>query len=312
MTVSESIAVVFPGQGSQRMGMAEDFVREHDAARLIFDRASATLDLDVAALCHEPDDRLHLTEFTQPCILTAEIAMLETLRQDYDLTPNFYGGHSLGEYSALVAAAVLPFETALRLVRLRGQLMQAAVPMDLGAMVAISMTEDLPLQTIRFICAEHRVDIANENSPRQVVLSGLKEGVERAAGAIEEELRGCRATWLQVSAPFHSRHMAVIEREFRQALESVRADFCANNACSVTSNTLGGFHTTDTQAIIDALTQQISGSVRWTENMQALSAQASTIIEIGPNRPLRSFFKTLGVSVRSIIDLRSTRRALAS
>ena len=122
--MSNPMAIVFPGQGSQRQGMAKDFMETFAASRAIFEQASDALNLDVAAICHEEDERLHLTEYTQPCILTAEIAMLEGLRAEHGLSASLYGGHSLGEYTALVAAGAIPFEAAVKLVHLRGQLMQ--------------------------------------------------------------------------------------------------------------------------------------------------------------------------------------------
>ncbi len=130
------VAVVFPGQGSQRPGMAADFAERFPEARAVFEEASAALELDVARIC-AGDDRLNLTEFTQPCILTAEIAMLVALRAHFGLSAERFGGHSLGEYTALVAAGALPLADAVRLVRLRGRLMQDAVPVGRGGMVAV-------------------------------------------------------------------------------------------------------------------------------------------------------------------------------
>ena len=314
MSDSVTMAAVFPGQGAQRDGMGADFMAEYPESRAVFDRAGEALGFSVADICHGADERVNLTEFTQPCILTTEIAMFEALRAHYPLPPgepSLFAGHSLGEYSALVAAGAMGFEDAVRLVHLRGQLMQGAVPAGEGAMVALVKADGLPLETIREVAAKHEVDVANENSPGQVVLSGKKELLEAATEEILNGAEGLRATWLNVSAPFHCRHMASIEPEFRAALEGVRERLDASKATVVASNTLGGFHTGDTDSLIDALTHQISGSVLWTENMRAISERASVILEIGPHRPLRGFFKAMGVTVKSVMDLRSAKRAFA-
>lgn len=311
MTTSEGKVIVFPGQGAQRNGMGADFSAEFPEARVVFERASGALGIDVAALCHGDDERLNLTEFTQPCILTCEIAMLEALRAHFGLAPEWFGGHSLGEYTALVAAGAMPFEAAVQLVRLRGQLMQQAVAPGLGAMVALILADGLPLERIREVAARHGVDVANENSPAQVVLSGHRTPLEPAVAELSAEVPGLRATWLNVSAPFHCRHMAVIEPRFREALDAIRGELCAERARSVVSNTTGGFHTGDADALVDALVRQISGAVRWTENMRALGACSPAILELGPNRPLRGFFQTLGLTAQSVMDLRSARRLFA-
>lgn len=294
-----SVAVVFPGQGSQRAGMALDFAEQHAASRAVFDAASAALGLDVAAICGGGPE-LGLTEFTQPCILCAEIAMLAGLRE-LGFAPARFGGHSLGEYTALVAAGAMPFDAAVRLVRLRGRLMQGAVPVGQGGMAAV-IQPGLDLELVARAAREADIDVANFNSPSQVVLSGSTEGIARASAALEAA--GVRVVKLDVSAPFHSRALAVIEAEFRAALEAEAHHFDAARARAVTSNYTGGFHTGDTAALIDALTRQISGSVRWIDNMKALADGAEAIFEVGPNKPLSRFFKELGRDVTAIINVR--------
>ncbi|MGH2671219.1 MAG: ACP S-malonyltransferase, partial [bacterium] len=138
----DSTALVFPGQGSQRAGMARDFHDQFAAARHVFAEASSAMDLDLAAICFGGDERLHLTEFTQPCILTAEVAILRVLEEEFHLKASYFGGHSLGEYTALVCAGSLTLPDAAKLVRRRGQLMQAAVPGGQGAMAAIIGLDD--------------------------------------------------------------------------------------------------------------------------------------------------------------------------
>ena len=305
----EQTAIVFPGQGAQRHGMGRDFMEAFPESKRIFDLASDTLNMDVAALCHGEDERLNLTAFTQPCILTTEVAMLEGLRAEQGIEATFFGGHSLGEYTALVAAGVIPFEIAVRLVHLRGQLMQDAVPAGEGAMAALSRTEALPVKIIANCAHRHDVDVANHNSPNQIVLSGQTDAVNRAVAAIEAEVEELKVTLLNVSAPFHSRHMAVIEEDFKNALEAVSHCFDTSKATCVTSNFIGDFHSGSESNLVSALTRQISGSVRWTDNMKVLCSAASNILEIGPNRPLRRFFGALDTPIKSIIDLRSARRA---
>lgn len=305
-----NVAVVFPGQGSQRLGMALDFL-EYPQARRVFERASAVLPFDVEALIREDETRLNLTEFTQPCILAAEIAMFEALKAHFGFSPTYFGGHSLGEYAALVAAGAIPLETALKLVHLRGRLMQKAVPTGAGAMAAVIM-DPLPLDAILRIAQQENVDIANDNSPAQAVLSGEKGAVGRAIVALQPYVeQGMRVVLLTVSAPFHSRHMAVIEPEFRQALDGAAGDLDAAKAASVTSNHSGRFHQGSAQDMIDRLTRQISGTVRWRDNMAALASAADKIVEVGPNRPLRGFFSAIGVSVGAVTDIRSASKAFA-
>ncbi len=163
------VVLAFPGQGCQRRGMAADFVERFAVARRVFDEASAALDLDLAAICFGKDPRLDLTEFTQPCILTAEIAMFTSLTQHFGLYAEKFGGHSLGEYTALVAAGALPLASAARLVRRRGALMQAAVPVGQGGRSAIRSPRPRYSAGHAAIAAAHDIDVANFNAPSQGV-----------------------------------------------------------------------------------------------------------------------------------------------
>ena len=314
---TQRTAVVFPGQGAQRQGMAADFVASYARARAVFEEASDVLGFDVKAVCHGDDPRLHLTAFTQPCILTAEIAMFEVLRHDHGFAPSLFAGHSLGEYTALVAAGAIPLRVALSLVHLRGTLMQRAVPPGLGAMVALCMPE-LPATAIAQAARTHQVDIANDNSPAQIVLSGQRDGVEKAVASLKDLTRqGMRTVWLNVSAPFHSRLMAPVEAPLREAMRDTAHTWVGERATAVASNYLGDFHSVDVDAIIDALSRQISGSVRWNDNMRVLlrrtpDGHIPEVFEVGPNKPLRGFFASLGVSVRCIVDMRTANRAFAT
>jgi malonyl CoA-acyl carrier protein transacylase len=302
-------AVVFPGQGAQRLGMALDFAEQFPIAHDTLMRADDALPFKLFDIIEKDEDLLNLTEYTQPCIVAAEIAMFDALKTHFGAAPDYFGGHSLGEYSALVAAGAMPLEVAVQLVNLRGQLMQQAVPVGEGAMAAL-IQDPLPLDDIRALADSENVDLANDNSPAQVVVSGGAAGV----GAVIEKLQpmvddGMRVVPLTVSAPFHSRLMAGIEAEFKTALNHVKDQFNAERAKTVTSNFSGNFHTGDLDDLINALTKQISGTVYWRSNMTALTVVAKEIVEVGPNRPLRGFFKAVGVGIKAVIDVRSAGKA---
>ncbi|MBI4512390.1 MAG: ACP S-malonyltransferase [Deltaproteobacteria bacterium] len=301
------VALVFPGQGSQRPGMARDFCEQFAVARLVFDEASDALAIDMRALCFEDDARLNLTEFTQPAILTAEMAMWRALVTDFGLAAANYGGHSLGEYSALCAAGVIPLADAVRIVRRRGALMQEAVPVGAGAMSAV-IASGIAARDFATDLAGLEVDVANRNSRDQVVLSGTAPAVAAAGERIRSSLATSASPEivpLNVSAPFHSRLMAGIEEEFRGVLMDAAPRFRPEHAGAVTSNFLGGFHRPTLESLVDALTRQISGSVDWMGNMATLMAVADRILEIGPNRPLRGFFKAEGRDITSIISVKT-------
>jgi malonyl CoA-acyl carrier protein transacylase len=309
------IAMVFPGQGSQRAGMARDFCDSFATSRAVFAEASEALSLDVGALCFSEDPRLDLTEFTQPAILTAEIAMVRALEAEFGLSATVFGGHSLGEFTALCAAGVLPFDVAVRLVRRRGALMQAAVPAGEGAMVAMRGAGVAGLALAAAVDAEG-VDVANENSPDQVVLSGPAAAMDRACARAREVATGIDVDFvpLTVSAPFHSRRMRAVEADFRHALDQAAAarSFASERSTAVTSNFRGGFHTGKAGDLLDALEHQIAGTVRWVDNMRALAGAADRILEVGPGRPLRGFFKSLGVEVTSISSCKTAEKAIAA
>lgn len=305
-------AVVFPGQGAQKKGMASDFYQNHQAAQQIFEIAEQYLPFDVKDMCFEANDLLHQTNYTQPCILTAEIAMFDSLKQQYGdaFAPSYFGGHSLGEYAALVAAGVLPFDVAIQLVGKRGELMHHA-DVD-GGMAAVIM-DDLPIDELRSMANAKNVDVANDNSLTQVVLSGEKTALEQLVTELEQHYQpqGIRCVTLQVSAPFHSRHMQAVEQAFHAFLTEFKDSFVASAAVNVVSNYLGRFYQADADEIITALAKQLSGSVKWRDNMAALVSKASNILELGPNRPLRGFFKTIDVDIASVINLRSADKAFA-
>lgn len=303
-------AVVFPGQGAQKKGMASDFFEQFEAAKQVFDLANQQLSFDVAAMCFEENELLNQTAYTQPCIVTAECAMFEALKAQYaDFTPQYFAGHSLGEYAALVAAGVLPFEVAIQLVAKRGELMQNT-DVD-GGMAAIIM-DSMPIAEIANKADDYAIDVANDNSVTQVVLSGDKA----ALGQLVEQLQSqygeaLRCVMLNVSAPFHSRHMRQIEDQFLAYLTEFKGSFVASNAPKVASNYLGRFYQADVDEVIQGLASQLSGSVKWRDNMAAIVKQTNNILELGPNRPLRGFFKTIDVDIASVINVRSANKVFA-
>jgi [acyl-carrier-protein] S-malonyltransferase/trans-AT polyketide synthase/acyltransferase/oxidoreductase domain-containing protein len=289
--------------------MARDFHEQSARARDVFAEASEALSLDMAALCFHDDERLDRTEFTQPAILTAEIAMLRALEAEFGLSPRYFGGHSLGEYTALCAAGVLGLADAVRVTRRRGALMQAAVPEGEGAMVAV-ISEGIADRDLGAVLAGLEVDVANRNSTDQVVLSGRAPAVASASTRLEALLgESARLVSLNVSAPFHSRLMQPIEAEFRGVLASI--ELVSSRAPFVTSNFTGGFHEPSAEAVVDALTRQVSGTVDFIANMRAL-AVADYIYEIGPHRPLRAFFKSIGRDITSILSYKTAIKELGS
>ena len=304
------IVLVFPGQGSQRAGMGKDFYEAFPESRLIIDEASEALLIVLREICFGEDPRLGLTEYTEPGLVRVVIAMVRALEAHYGVRGTRFGGHSLGEYAALVAAGVLPLADAVRLVRERGRRMQEAVPAGQGAMAAV-MRADLDLSAMRAVLDGLSVDVANHNAPDQVVISGLAADFEAATARLldSDAGRGARIKALDVSAPFHSRLMKPIEPGFRALLQTSSADWHVAGAAAVVSNYTGAFHEARAEAVVDALTRQISGAVRWVDNMVALiAAGPSRIVEIGPNRPLRGFFRALDVDVEAVFNTTTARR----
>lgn len=303
-------AVVFPGQGTQRPGMGKDFYENAAASRRTYEEASDVLGWDVAAMCFKEDERLHLTQYAQPCILATEIAMLRALKELYGFCPDYFGGHSLGEYTALVAADAMPFADALQIVETRGHLMQEASPPGEGAMAAV-IAKNLDIGKIRQILSDLPLDVANINSTDQVVISGRADSMDKARERISlvlGDVENIRFVPLNVSAPFHSRFMDAVKEKFREVLTAIAARLNSQKAARVTSNYTGWFHSAMTASIIEALVAQLSGSVKWRDNMQALAEKSKRIYELGPNRPLKNFFRSLDIECRSIVSFSAAKR----
>jgi len=307
----DAVAIVFPGQGSQKTGMAADFHERFSVARDVFEEASDITGLDMRALCFEENDRLALTEFAQPAILTAEIAMLVSLRDAYGLQAQAWGGHSLGEYTALVAAGVMNVGRAAALVRERGRVMQEAVPVGEGGMLAV-IKPDLDVERLTEAIDGLQVDVANINSSDQVVLSGADADLGTAKDRVKEAFDRAKCLPLRVSAPFHSRMMSPAAAAFRPTLAEACAHWDARNAHQVASNHSGGFHMNTNEEIAEALARQIDTPVRWLDNMQRLLERAERIIEVGPGRPLRGFFAGLGAKIDCITSVESAAEVLSA
>ena len=307
-------AAVFPGQGSQRSGMGSDFIEKSPESRRTYEEAADVLGWDVAAVCMTDDARLNLTEYTQPCILTTELAMLRALAARWDFRPTLFGGHSLGEFTALVAAGALPFAAGLKIVQTRGRLMQGAVPPGVGAMTAL-IADDLDPEVIGDVLSDLDADVANVNSAQQVVLSGEAGAITEAESRLKAALAdrpSLRFVRLNVSAPFHSRLLEPILAPFAEVLRDLGGGLDPAQASRVTSNYRGGFHSGGREEVMEAMVRQISNTVQWKQNAACLASQAGAIWEVGPGRPLRDFFRTLGVACTSVTTLASAERAFES
>jgi len=301
-------AVVFPGQGAQKIGMAKDFVASFKQAADVFEMANQVLPFDIYEVCHVNETLINQTKYTQAAILVAEIAMYESLKHEYGLRAHYFAGHSLGEYTALTAAGVLSFEVALKLVVKRGELMHSATT-D-GAMTAVIMDE-VPCQDISTLIEPFGVDVANDNSVQQLVLSGQKQALDSAVSFLTQHYQDVsfRVVPLAVSSAFHSRWMEPIEKLYHQFIQEFRSDIDVAQLPQVASNYLGGFYRADKDDLLSALANQISGRVKWRSNMQLL--QSMKVLEIGPNRPLRGFFKSIGNDITSVINVKSAAKAFA-
>jgi [acyl-carrier-protein] S-malonyltransferase len=293
-----SIAYIFPGQGSQYAGMGKDLAENSPAAREVFEEADEVLGFPLSSLCFEgPAEQLQLTENTQPAILTTSIASLRAMLAAGFPAPDFLAGHSLGEYSALVAAGSLSLADAVRAVRSRGRYMQEAVPVGVGAMAAVM---GAPLSDIERLCAEASAGEvcapANINSSNQVVIAGNATAIDRAMELLKAA-GAKRVIKLNVSAPFHCALMMPAQKRLAVDLadlefQDLRAPLVNNADARIIDNG---------QDARDGLIRQVSSPVRWLESIELLiSKGVSTFIEVGPGKVLSGLVRQISREVKCL------------
>lgn len=273
---------MFPGQGSQYVGMGKSLLEQFPGTASVFEEAEDAIQVNLRKICFEgPDEDLRLTANTQPCILTVSVAMWSVLQGETGLSPFVFAGHSLGEYSALVAAGRLSLARAVTLVRRRGEAMQDAVPAGIGAMAAVMNMESHALDDLckTISTPEHTVQCVNYNSPQQVVVAGHKTAVEALCVALEGQ--GIRYVVLPVSAPFHSSLMT----KAREAMEPLltASEFTQNDTQMIPNFTGEVVQ----QYGAEMLVEQIDHAVLWTKTMQtATELECDTYVEVGPGKVL--------------------------
>lgn len=304
-----AVAWLFPGQGTQFVGMGKSLYEESKAAREIFERADAALGFSISRLCFEgPESELVLTKNTQPAIVTSSMATLAALQELVPSLrpPSVAAGHSLGEYSALVAASALTLEDAVRLVHLRGKAMQEAVPEGRGAMAAILGGD---AQAVEELCRAAQeagsVSPANFNAPGQIVIAGSSEGVARASELAGE--RKLKAIPLKVSAPFHCSLMEPAARAVERALADTRI---APLTFPVVSN-VEAEPNQDNARVAELLVKQIDGPVLWEQSVQRMRGLGvDQALEIGPKNVLAGLVRKIdkALKVQSLFELDSLRK----
>ncbi|WP_061013307.1 ACP S-malonyltransferase [Photobacterium leiognathi] len=304
-------AIVFPGQGSQTVGMLAELAEQFDVVKETFSEASDALGYDLWALVQNgPAEDLNQTQRTQPALLTASVAIWRVWQQQGGEQPTVLAGHSLGEYSALVCAGVIDFKAAVKLVELRGQLMQEAVPAGVGAMSAIiGLDNDAIAKACKEAAQGEVCSPVNFNSPGQVVIAGNKEAVERA-NVLCKEAGAKRALPLPVSVPSHCALMKPAADKLAVALESIEFNAPSvpviNNADVATE--------TDPAAIKLALVKQLYSPVRWTESVERMAAEGiEELLEMGPGKVLTGLTKRIDRALggAAVNDVASLEAAMA-
>lgn len=287
-------AVIFPGQGAQYVGMAKDFYDSFEDSKKVFDEADDVLDIELKKICFEENDDINKTEYTQPAMVAAEVAIYEHLK-NAGLKADVFAGLSLGEYSALVAAGAMTLADGIKTVRRRGILMQNEVPLGMGGMAAvIAMDAD----KIAEICENTpgKVQIANYNCPGQIVISGEAEAVKAASAALAEA-GAKRVISLNVSGPFHSQMLVPAGEKLYDFLQGVDvAEGFAPYYCNADAEEI-----TDAAKVKELLKRQVYSSVRWQQTIENMIADGvDTFIEVGPGKTLTGFMKKINREVKSI------------
>jgi [acyl-carrier-protein] S-malonyltransferase len=313
--MTSKIAFLFPGQGSQAVGMGRELADRFPIAAQTFAEADEAAGFSLSQLIFEgPEKDLRLTENTQPAILTVSIAAWRVLAA-HGVEPAFAAGHSLGEWSAHVAAGTLSFADAVRAVKARGKAMQLAVPAGQGAMAAVLA---LPVDQVAEACREAEAETglvvaaANLNSPGQTVISGALAAVEKASALVKTK-GARRALMLPVSAPFHCALMQPAQEEVARVLAALTL---SDSRIPVAANVTGGMVST-ADAARDALIRQVTGAVRWVDCMQSLiAAGAGMFVEVGPGKVLCGLLKQIdpaqkSLNVEDVASLEATLAALA-
>ncbi len=293
-----NIAVVFPGQGSQSVGMVNDYATDWSIVRQTFEQASDALGYDLwDIVANGPEDKLNQTEITQPAMLAADVCIARILSEQCMLKPFVLAGHSLGEYAALVGADAIDFGDAIKLVSLRGQLMQQAVPAGEGAMAAIIGLADLPIiEACENASGEtgKPVEAVNFNSPGQVVIAGATEAVNHAI-ELCKEAGAKRALPLPVSVPSHSSLMKSAADKLAEALKDVDIK---TPQIDVLHNVDAKSHS-DPDAIREVLAKQLHNPVRWVQTVEIIADSADAIVECGPGKVLTGLAKRIAKDVAS-------------
>lgn len=304
----DGMAFIFPGQGSQYVGMGKDLCENFKVARETFEEAEDAVGVKISSLCFEgPEEELKLTANTQPAIVTVSVSALRVLQSETDLSPSLLAGHSLGEYTALVAGGALDFADAVRAVRARGQFMQEAVPVGEGAVGAVLGLDDVTVSSVCDEAAQGEVlTPANFNCPGQIVISGHTGAVTRAV-KLAKEKGAKRAILLPVSAPFHSPLMKPAGNRLEKVLESMAV---RDLQIPVVAN-VDAQPNTSRERIVKLLIQQVSTPVRWEESVRLMISRAiKRFVEVGPGKVLLGLMKRVDgtACLANVEDTESLKR----
>jgi len=303
----KATAFIFPGQGSQYVGMGKEFFENFREAREVFQEADDVLHLPISSLCFQgPEEALKLTENTQPAVLTTSIAALRVLQAEKGVVPRLAAGHSLGEYSALVVSGALAFADAVQIVRLRGRYMQEAVPVGEGAMAAILGMERRQVEKLCEESAQGEVlTPANFNCPGQIVIAGHAKAVERAMERVKQE--GKKAVPLPVSAPFHSPLMKPAGERLEKVLEGIPIQ---DLKIPIVTNVEADINRSK-ERVKELLVTQVWSPVRWEESMQKITGDGiEQTLEIGPGKVLSGLMKRINpkVETKNIEDIQTLKK----